>query len=101
MAPGTKGRLECDSLLLSDESKVDAIPRLEALHRDCVLSHEATVGKIGNEQLEYLMSRGFNEDKAAALIVSGFVSLDIPGLPPTIQRVVDETIRMALDEGSM
>jgi len=101
MAPGTKGRLECDSLLLSDESRVDAIPRLEALHRDCVLSHEATVGKIGNLQLEYLMSRGFNEDEAAALIVSGFVSLDIPDLPPTIQRVIDETIRMTLEEGSM
>ena len=100
-AAGTKGRLECDSLLLSNESRVNAIPRLEALHRDCMLSHEATVGKIGNEQLEYLMSRGFNEAEAAALIVSGFVNLDIPNLPPTIQRAVDETIRMTLEEGSM
>ena len=47
------------------------------------------------------MSRGFNEDEAAALIVSGFVNLDMPGLPPTIQRIIDETVRMTLEEGSM
>jgi len=87
----TKGHLECHGLVLSDDSMIYAVPELEGSAKDLELSHEAAVGKIAEEEVLYLMSRGLTEEEAASMIVRGFLSMDITGLP---QELGDETKRM-------
>ena len=89
--PDIKAHLECKGLLLNG-GLIHAIPELEG-HADGVeMSHEAAVGKIAQEEITYLMSRGLSEDEATSTIVRGFLSVDIPGLPPQLQAEIDRAI---------
>ncbi|MCD6297415.1 MAG: SufD family Fe-S cluster assembly protein [Deltaproteobacteria bacterium] len=89
--PDIKAHLECRGLLLNG-GIIHAIPELEG-HADGVeMSHEAAVGKIAQEEIAYLMSRGLTEDEATATIVRGFLSVDIPGLPPQLQAEIDRAV---------
>ncbi len=89
--PEIKAHLECKGLLLNG-GIIHAIPELEG-HADGVeMSHEAAVGKIAQEEISYLMSRGLNEEEATSTIVRGFLSVDIPGLPPQLQAEIDRAI---------
>jgi hypothetical protein len=99
LSPKTRARLECDGLLLSDEGAIRAVPMLNARAEGTELSHEATVGKVGAEQLTYLMSRGLDEEEATSLIVNGFVKLEVPDLPPDLQRSIDNAIKLAVKAG--
>ena len=69
-----------------------AIPELEARHKDLEMSHEAAVGKINQEETEYLMARGLSEAEAQSLIIKGFLSLDILGLPESLRKDVDKMV---------
>ena len=62
---GVKSNVRCDALLLDDNSRTDTYPYVEVNEDDATISHEATVGKIGDEQIFYLMSRGFTESDAS------------------------------------
>ncbi|MBW1818462.1 MAG: SufD family Fe-S cluster assembly protein [Deltaproteobacteria bacterium] len=89
--PDIKAHLECKGLLLNG-GVIHAIPELEG-HADGVeLSHEAAVGKIAQEEISYLMSRGLSEDEAVSTIVRGFLSVDIPGLPEQLKAEIDRAI---------
>ncbi len=89
--PDIKAHLECRGLLLNG-GLIHAIPELEG-HIDGVeMSHEAAVGKIAQEEISYLMSRGLGEDEAVSTIVRGFLSVDIPGLPPQLKAEIDKAI---------
>jgi len=90
---GVKGHLECRGIMLSPTSVVVAIPELEARARNVELSHEAAVGKIAEEEVYYLMARGFSEEEATSIIIRGFMDVDVKGLPP----VLVQQIRRALD----
>ena len=89
--PGVKAHLECRGLLLNG-GLIHAIPELEGDVDDVELSHEAAVGKIAQEEIAYLMSRGLSEDEATSTIVRGFLSVDIPGLPPQLKAEIDRVI---------
>jgi Fe-S cluster assembly scaffold protein SufB len=89
--PGVKAHLECRGLLLNG-GLIHAIPELEGDVDDVELSHEAAVGKIAQEEIAYLMSRGLSEDEATSTIVRGFLSVDIPGLPPPLKAEIDRAI---------
>ena len=93
--PGIRAHLECKGLLLSNKGRIHAIPELEGTTSDLEMSHEAAVGKIAQEEVEYLMARGLSEQEATALIIKGFLSLDIVGLPPDLkkelERMIEET----------
>jgi uncharacterized protein len=93
--PGVRAHLECKGLLLSDKGRIHAIPELEGTTSDLEMSHEAAVGKIAQEEVEYLMARGLSEQEATALIIKGFLSLDIVGLPADLkkelERMIEET----------
>lgn len=80
-AHGSKSRVVCDALLLDPKSRSDTYPTNRIYNHDVTLEHEASVSKIGEDQLFYLMSRGLPEDEAAKLIVSGFVAPLIKKLP--------------------
>ncbi len=94
-APKVKGHLECQGLMLSSEGIMSAIPELESHHSDVELTHEAAVGKIAREEVEYLMARGLSEEEATSLIVKGFLSLKIEGIPPSLQKQIDRTLEIA------
>lgn len=80
-AAPAKGHLECKGLILGG-GRMHAIPELDSNQDGVELSHEAAVGKIAQEEIEYLMARGLDEDEAAATIVRGFLNVEIMGLPP-------------------
>ena len=90
-AAPVKGHLECKGLILGKGVNV-AIPEIEAMLADVELSHEAAIGKIAQAELEYLMARGLDEDQATATIVSGFLNLDIMGLPAELKASLNEQI---------
>lgn len=94
--PDVKGHLECNGLVLSDDSSILAVPELEANSSGLELSHEAAVGKIDEEEIYYLTSRGLSEDEAAALIVRGFLSMDITGLPPALAKETQNMIDLSV-----
>ncbi len=80
-AKGSKANVRCDALILDEISRSDTVPVMKIEENDVSIGHEATVGKISQEQLFYLMSRGLKEDEAMALIVNGFLSPIIKQLP--------------------
>jgi hypothetical protein len=83
-APEVKGHLECRGLILGEKGVIHAIPELKGNLAGIDLSHEAAVGKIAEEEVEYLMARGLTRDEATATIVRGFLRVDIEGLPPLL-----------------
>ncbi len=89
--PGVKAHLECRGLILNGGS-IHAIPELHGNTDGVEMSHEAAVGKIAQEEIMYLMSRGLSEDEATATIVRGFLSVDIPGLPPQLKAEIDRAV---------
>jgi len=92
--PDTKAHLECRGLLLSDEGTIYAVPELLGVKQGVDLSHEAAVGKINEEEIQYLMARGVDADTATALIVRGFLDVDIEGLPPALKAEMKKAIEL-------
>jgi Fe-S cluster assembly scaffold protein SufB len=92
--PGVKAHLECRGLILNGGS-IHAIPELQGKVDGVEMSHEAAVGKIAQEEILYLMSRGLSEDEATATIVRGFLSVDIPGLPSQLKAEIDRAVEQS------
>ncbi|SPD74649.1 conserved hypothetical protein [uncultured Desulfobacterium sp.] len=88
---GVKAHLECKGLILNGGS-IHAIPELTGKADGVEMSHEAAVGKIAQEEILYLMSRGLSEDEATSTIVRGFLSVDIPGLPLQLKAEIDRAV---------
>ncbi len=80
-AEGSKSNVVCDALLLDPQSRSDTYPYIEVDAQDVTLGHEATVSKVGEEQLFYLMSRGLSEEEATTMVVSGFIEPLVKELP--------------------
>lgn len=92
--PGIKAHLECRGLILSEKGSILAIPELDGRASGVDMSHEAAVGKIAEEEIQYLMSRGLTGDEATAAIVRGFLDVDIKGLPGHLQGEIKKAVRM-------
>jgi len=90
-AERAKGHLECKGLILG-EGRIHAIPELDATVDGVELSHEAAVGKIAQEEIEYLMARGLDEEEATSTIVRGFLNVEIMGLPEELQKAIHDEI---------
>jgi Fe-S cluster assembly scaffold protein SufB len=97
-APEVKGHLECRGLILSEGGMIHAIPELKGNLAGIDLSHEAAVGKIAEEEVEYLMSRGLTRAEATATIVRGFIRVDIEGLPPMLSTELRRAIEASEKE---
>ena len=95
-----KGHLECKGLILGG-GRIHAIPELDSCIDGVELSHEAAVGKIAQEEIEYLMARGLDEDEATSTIVRGFLNVDIMGLPAPLKKAMDEQISKLNAGGAM
>ena len=80
-AYGCKSHVQCDALILDEDSISDTYPYMEVGARDAVLGHEATVSKVADEQLFYLMSRGLSQEQAMSMVVNGFIEPVTKTLP--------------------
>jgi Fe-S cluster assembly protein SufB len=99
-ATHAKSNVECDALLINDTSRTDTYPYIEIEERDANVGHEATVSKVGDEQLFYLMSRGMSEEEAMALIVRGFIEPIAKELPLEYAVELNRLIELEM-EGSV
>jgi Fe-S cluster assembly protein SufB len=99
-ATGSKSKVVCDALILDEESRSDTYPYIDVKENDVDLGHEATVSKIGEEQLFYLMSRGLSAAEASAMIVSGFVEPITKELPLEYAVEMNRLIQLQM-EGSV
>ena len=101
--PGAKksrSSVVCDALILDDRSRSDTYPYIEIEEQDVSIGHEASVSKIGEEQLFYLMSRGLSEAEASTMIVSGFIEPLVRELPMEYAVEMNRLIELQM-EGSV
>jgi Fe-S cluster assembly protein SufB len=99
-ATGAKSTVVCDALLLDENSRSDTYPTIRIGEDDVNVGHEASVSKIGEEQLFYLMARGIPEDEAAKLIVNGFIEPIVKELPMEYAVEMNRLIELQM-EGSI
>lgn len=99
-ATGCKSNVRCDALILDDQSRSDTYPTIEIDEEDVTMGHEATVSKIGEEQLFYLQSRGLSEHEATLMIVNGFFEPFTKELPMEYAVELNRLLEMEM-EGSV
>lgn len=103
VAPGahhSKSNVVCDALILDEDSASDTFPYIEIEEDNVSIGHEASVSKVSEEQLFYLMSRGISEEQAASMIVSGFIEPIVKELPMEYALEMNRLIELEM-EGSV
>ena len=96
-AEGASSHVQCDALLLDENSRTDTYPYIEVDEDHVTIGHEATVSKIGDEQLFYLQSRGLNEVDARAMVVSGFIEPLVKELPMEYAVEMNRLIQLQME----
>jgi Fe-S cluster assembly protein SufB len=99
-AEDSKSNVVCDALLLDPKSRSDTYPYIEIDAQDVTIGHEASVSKVGEEQLFYLMSRGLSEEEATTMVVSGFIEPLVKELPMEYAIEMNRLIQLQM-EGSI
>ena len=97
---GVKSNVRCDALLLDPDSRSDTFPTIEVEEKNVNVGHEATVSKIGDEQLFYMQSRGIDEGEAMTMIVNGFIEPFTKQLPLEYAVELNRLIQLEM-EGSI
>ncbi|MBP7212946.1 MAG: Fe-S cluster assembly protein SufB [Anaerolineaceae bacterium] len=93
---GVKSNVVCDALLLDPESRTDTWPTIDNNSQDVMIGHEASVSKVGEEQLFYLTSRGLSEEEATTMIVSGFIEPLVKELPMEYAVEMNKLIQLQM-----
>jgi len=96
-ADRSKTKIECDTLILDGISKTDTIPANTVQNDNCVLEHEATVSKISDEELFYLMSRGLNQQQATQMIIMGFLEPFTKELPVEYAVELNQLLKIDME----
>ena len=96
-AEGARVSVSCASLMLDDESRSDTVPTMDVRARNVDVGHEATIGRIGDEKVFYLMSRGVSEEEARAMIVNGFAEPVSKELPLEYAMEMNSLIRLEME----
>jgi Fe-S cluster assembly protein SufB len=99
-ARGSRSNVVCDALLLDPLSRSDTYPYIEIDEENVSVGHEASVSKVGEQQLFYLMSRGLNEEEATTMVVSGFIEPLVKELPMEYAVEMNRLIQLQM-EGSI
>lgn len=99
-AEDVRSNAVCDALLLDDQARSDTYPYIEIDEEDVTIGHEASVSKVGEEQLFYLMSRGLSEEEATTMVVSGFIEPLVKELPMEYAIEMNRLIQLQM-EGSI
>ena len=93
----SKSYVRCDALILDEDSSSETKPYMEVGERDAAIAHEATVSKVGEDQLFYLMSRGLDESEAYSLIVNGFIEPITKELPMEYAVELNRLVKMEME----
>jgi Fe-S cluster assembly protein SufB len=93
----TKSHVRCDALILDEDSRSDTYPYMEIEEQDARIGHEATVSKVGEDQLFYLMARGLTEQQATAMIVNGFIEPVVKTLPMEYAIELSRLIELSME----
>ncbi|MHB8625143.1 MAG: Fe-S cluster assembly protein SufB [Aggregatilineales bacterium] len=96
----SKSNVVCDALLMDEDSRTDTYPSIEIDEQDVTIGHEASVSKVSEEMVFYLMSRGISEDQANAMIVSGFIEPIAKELPAEYSIELHRLVQLQM-EGSV
>jgi Fe-S cluster assembly protein SufB len=99
-AEKSKSNVVCDALIFDPQSRSDTYPYIEVENDNVAIEHEASVSKIGEEQLFYLMSRGLTETEASSMIVTGFIEPLVKELPMEYAVEMNRLIELQM-EGSV
>ncbi len=99
-ATGVRSNATCDALILDPQSRSDTYPYIEIDENDVSIGHEASVSKVGEEQLFYLMSRGLSQEEATTMVVSGFIEPLVKELPMEYAVEMNRLIQLQM-EGSV
>ena len=98
-AMNTKGHIECQGLVVNEgKGVIHSIPQISGYY-GTELSHEAAIGRIAKDKIEYLMTRCMTEEEAVSVIIRGFLNVKIQGIPKSIQEQMDAVIDQASKEG--
>lgn len=98
-AGNVKGHLECRGLILPEQGSIYAVPEMETDYRNVDLSHEAAIGRINRDEIEYLRCRGFSPQEAQSLIVRGFMDVGVLGLPDNLKAEIERLENSTLKAG--
>jgi Fe-S cluster assembly protein SufB len=93
-----QSRVQCDALLLDERSRTDTYPTVDIASDHVDIGHEASVSKISDEQLFYLMSRGFSAQQAQAMIINGFIDCFVKQLPMEYAIEINRLIEMEMED---
>ena len=96
-ATNVKAHVRCDALILDEHSRSDTYPYMEIDEKDARIGHEATVSKVGDDQLFYLMSRGLSEQQATAMIVNGFIEPITKTLPMEYAVELSRLVELSME----
>ena len=96
-AEGAQATVSCQSLMLDDESRSDTIPAMDVRAKNVDIGHEATIGRIGDDKVFYLMSRGISEEEARAIIVNGFANPVAKELPLEYAVEMNNLIKLEME----
>ncbi len=99
-AVNSRCNVQCDALMMDNKSKSDTVPYIEVQNSSSEMAHEATVGKIGDDQIFYLMSRGVSREEAIKMIVAGFIEPFVKELPLEYAVEMNRLIELEM-EGSL
>lgn len=99
-AENARSFVRCDALILDEDSRSDTYPYMDIEESNVDIGHEATVSKVGDDQLFYLMTRGLSEEQATAMIVAGFIEPIVKELPMEYAVELNRLIELQM-EGSI
>lgn len=100
-ATNAKSKVECDTLILDDKSTSDTVPTNMMMNNESIIEHEATVSKVSEDQLFYLMSRGLTKEQATEMIVMGFIEPFSRELPMEYAVELNQRIKLDMGENSI
>jgi len=89
-----RGHIDCRGMLIHDTAQIHAVPELRALGREAQLTHEAAIGKLSEDEVAYLMSKGFSREEAEGVLVRGFINIDLEWLPHRIRKYVEGVLNL-------
>lgn len=95
---GGRGHIDCRGLMQSNTANIKTIPELEAESPNALLTHEASIGRLAEEEIYYLMSKGFSKDEAIGILVRGFISVDTSRLPERVRTYIDTIERLTAEK---
>ncbi|MEZ0394524.1 MAG: SufD family Fe-S cluster assembly protein [Desulfurococcaceae archaeon] len=93
-----RGHIECSGLMLSPSAVISTVPELRADAEGVDLTHEASIGRLAEDEINYLVSKGFSRRDAISTLIRGFIAVDIPGIPERVRKYMESVERFVAEK---